>query len=363
MKRSLTILASVALLASACGDTPTDPGTDPGTNPDIAAPTVLTIGPANGGTGVVRNASITAVFSERMAPATVTATTFVLRNGATVVPGTVTYAGTTATLNPGAVLAPNTVFTATISTGVTDTAGNPLAAARTWSFTTVATSATGPAAVSLGTAGNYVILAKSGVSTTGTTAVVGDIGLSPAAATYLTGFSLSTPPTTSTTSALVTGSVFASDYDPSTPADLITAVLDMQTAYTDAAGRSVPDFSELGAGNISGLTLVPGLYKWGTGVSIPGAVTLNGGANDVWIFQIAQNLTVGNGAIVTLSGGARASNVFWQVAGQATLGTTADFKGIILSQTLISFNTGAVMNGRALAQTAVTLNATAITQP
>jgi Ice-binding-like len=137
----------------------------------------------------------------------------------------------------------------------------------------------------------------------------------------------------------------------------------MQAAYTDAAGRTLPDFTELGAGNIDGLTLIPGLYKWGTGVSIPNGVTLTGGANDVWIFQIAQDLTVGNGAIVTLSGGAQAKNVFWQVAGQATLGTTSDVKGIILSQTLIGFNTGATILGRALAQTAVTLNATAVTNP
>ena len=157
--------------------------------------------------------------------------------------------------------------------------------------------------------------------------------------------------------------MYASDYNAPTPASLTAAVLDMQTAYTNAAGRTSPDFTELGAGNINGLTLVPGLYKWGTGVSIPSAVTLSGGANDVWIFQIAQNLSVGNGAIVTLSGGAQAKNVFWQVAGAATIGTTANFKGIILCQTLISMNTGATMKGRALAQTAVTLDATAITQP
>jgi len=145
---------------------------------------------------------------------------------------------------------------------------------------------------------------------------------------------------------------------------LTTAVSDMELAYTDAAGRTSPDFTELGAGNISGLTLVPGLYKWGTGVSIDNTgVTLTGGANDVWIFQIAQDLTVANGAIVTLSGNAQAKNVFWQVAGQATLGTTANFKGTILSQTLISLNTNAVLNGRALAQTEVTLNQNTVTKP
>ncbi len=230
---------------------------------------------------------------------------------------------------------------------------------------TVTVAGAGPAPVPLGSAGNFVILAKSGVSTTGSTAVVGDIGLSPAAATFLTGFALSADATnTFSTSSLVTGKLYAANYAAPTPAYLTTAVSDMETAFTDAAGRTLPDFTELGAGDISGLTLVPGLYKWGTGVLVTGVgVTLSGGANDVWIFQIAQDLTVSNSAIITLSGGAQAKNIFWQVSGQATLGTAADFKGIILSQTLISLNTGAKMTGRALAQTAVTLDATAITKP
>ncbi len=215
----------------------------------------------------------------------------------------------------------------------------------------------------LGTAGNFVILAKAAVSTTGTTAVVGDIGLSPAAASYITGFSLIADSTnTFSTSSLVTGNVYAADYAPPTPANMTTAISNMETAFTDAAGRTSPDFTELGAGDISGMTLVPGLYKWGTGVLITSGVTLSGGANDVWIFQIAGNLTVSNSAMVTMIG-ALPRNVFWQVSGHVTLGTAADFKGIILSQTLISLNTGAVMNGRALAQTAVTLDANAITKP
>jgi hypothetical protein len=245
----------------------------------------------------------------------------------------------------------------------TVTANNSTTA--TYIVTVAVATALGPAPVDLGTAGNYVILAKTGVSTSGTTAVTGDIGLSPAAATYITGFSLIADSTNvfSTSPGLVTGQIFAADYAVPTPANLTTAVSDMETAFTDAAGRA-PDVTELGAGDISGMTLAPGTYKWGTGLLITSAgVTLSGGANDVWIFQIAQNLTVNNSAIITLSGGAQAKNIFWQVAGQATLGTAADFKGIILSQTLISLNTGAVMNGRALAQTAVTLNATAITQP
>ena len=360
MNRFIFTLASVAVLAAACSS---DTSTGPGPVADTSAPTVTTTTPASAATGTPRNASITATFSEAMAAATITAATFELKNGASSVTGVVTYTGMTAKLTPAATLAPNTTFTATISTVATDLAGNHIAAIKSWTFTTVNSSATGPAIVNLGTAINYVILAKSAVSTTGATSVVGDIGMSPAAASFVTGFALSSPPTTFATSAIVTGQVKASDYDAPTPANLTTAVLDMQTAYTDAAGRTLPDFTELGAGNIDGLTLVPGLYKWGTGVSIPIGVTLTGGSNDIWIFQVAQDLTVGNGAIVTLSGGAQAKNIFWQVAGQANLGTTSNFKGIILSQTLIALNTGAVMTGRALAQTAVTLNATAITNP
>lgn len=223
----------------------------------------------------------------------------------------------------------------------------------------------GPAPVNLGTAGNFVILAKSAVSTTGTTVVVGNIGVSPAAASFITGFTLIADSTnTFATSSIVTGKVYAANYAPPTPASMTTAVGDMQTAFTDAAGRTTPDFTELGAGNISGLTLAPGLYKWGTGVLVTtSGVTLSGGVNDVWIFQIAKDLTVNNSAIITLAGGAQAKNIFWQVSGQATVGTAASFKGIILSKTLISLNTGAKMTGRALAQTAVTLNATAITAP
>ncbi len=223
----------------------------------------------------------------------------------------------------------------------------------------------GPAAVNLGTAGNFVILSKSGISTIGSSSISGDMGVSPIAATGITGFGLIRDASdTFSTSSLVTGKVYAADYAPPTPANMTTAVSDMQTAYTDAAGRTNPTATELGAGNIGGMTLAPGLYKWGTGVTIPASgVTLSGGANDVWIFQIAQTLTVSSGAVVNLTGGAQAKNIFWQVAGQTTLGTTSDFKGVILDQTAIVLQTGAKLTGRALAQTAVTLDANAVTKP
>ncbi len=139
----------------------------------------------------------------------------------------------------------------------------------------------------------------------------------------------------------------------------------MEAAYADAAGRLSPDATEVGAGNIDGMRLAPGLYKWGTPVLIPNGVTLDarGDANAVWIFQVAQGLTVGNGAIVTLAGGAQAKNIFWQVAGATDIGTTAQFKGIILCATAISLKTGATLDGRALAQTAVTLQMNAVTEP
>ena len=224
--------------------------------------------------------------------------------------------------------------------------------------------AAGPATVNLGSAGDFVILTKSGISTTGATSITGDIGVSPISATAMTGFGLTIDASnTFSTSALVTGKAYAADYMSPTPAKMVTAINDMETAYTDAAGRINPTATELGAGNIGGMTLAPGLYKWSTGVTIPTDVTLSGGANDVWIFQIAQTLTVSSSVKVVLSGGAQASNIFWQVAGQTTLGTGSNFSGNILDQTAIVLNTGATLNGRALAQTAVTLDADIVSIP
>ena len=246
------------------------------------------------------------------------------------------------------------------STVVTATANGKSASA-----TLTVSAAAGRAAVNLGSAGNFVALAKTGISTTGLTAIVGDIGVSPAAASFITGFGLIADATNVfASSSLVTGKVYASNYAVPSPGNMTTAIADMQTAFTDAAGRTLPDFTELGAGNISGLTLAPGLYKWGTGVLVTSTgVTLSGGPNDVWIFQVAQDLTISNSAMVTLAGGAQAKNVFWQVSGKATLGTAANFKGNLMSQTLISLGTGAVVTGRLMAQTAITLDAARLTAP
>lgn len=221
----------------------------------------------------------------------------------------------------------------------------------------------GAAAVNLGKAGSFVILAKTGISTVPTSAVTGDLGVSPAAATYITGFSLTADSTNVfATSPQITGKVYASNYAVPTPSNLTAAIGDMMTAYTDAAGRA-PTVTELGAGNIGGKTLSAGVYKWGTGLLVPTDVTLDGTATDVWIFQIAKNLTVSSAAKVHLAGGAVAKNVVWQVAGSVDIGTTAHVEGVILGQTSITLRTGASAHGRLLAQTAVSIDGSSVVEP
>jgi hypothetical protein len=217
--------------------------------------------------------------------------------------------------------------------------------------------------VSLGTASQYVILAKSGISTVPPSVVTGDLGLSPAAASYITGFSLTSDASNEyATSAQITGRVYASDYTSPTPSKMTTAIGDMETAFTNAAGRAA-DFTESGAGDIGGLTLSPGVYKWGTGVLIPTDVTFSGSDTDTWILQVAQDLTLANATQVLLAGGALAKNIMWQVSGAVDLGTTSHFEGVIMSQTGITLHTGASINGRLLAQTAVALDGSTVVQP
>ncbi len=336
-----------------------------GTTTDTAAPVVSATNPAAGGTGVAVNTKITASFSKAMDPLSITPGSFTVKQGSTPVPGSVAYGpGTTATFTPASALAVNTVFTAALSAAVQDLSGNPLANAFAWSFTTGATAAKGPSPVGLGTAGNYAILAKSAISTVPASAVTGDIGLSPAAASFVTGFSLVADSTNVfSTSPQIVGKAFAANYAVPSPANLTTAVSNMETAYTDAAGRPTPDFLELGTGNIGGKTLAPGLYKWTSTVTIPSDVTISGGANDVWIFQTTGDLTMSAAQHVTLAGGAQAKNIFWQVAGKATLGTGSHFEGVLLCKTDVTLQTGATMNGRVLAQTQVALQQATVTRP
>ncbi|HLG26388.1 MAG TPA: ice-binding family protein [Paenisporosarcina sp.] len=237
------------------------------------------------------------------------------------------------------------------------------AAESTYSTVVSETPSVGPAPVNLGMAGNYAILAKSGISSVPNSAITGNIGVSPIDSTAITGFSLTIDATNEfSVSTQVTGKAYASDYASPTSSNLTTAVSNMETAYSDAAGRAV-DYTELYTGDISGQTLTAGVYKWGTGVLINSDVTLHGGPNDVFIFQIAKGITQANGTKIILTGGAQAKNIFWQSSEAVTIGTGSHFEGIILGKTNISMGTNASINGRLFAQTAVTLIKSTVVAP
>ncbi len=209
--------------------------------------------------------------------------------------------------------------------------------------------------VNLGTAGDFVVLAKTAITTTGASSISGDIGISPAAASSIAGFGLVMDSSnTFSTSSLVEGKVYASNYALPTPTKMTTAISDMEAAYTAAAGQPA-DVPELGGGTVALQTLVPGVYKWSTPVTITTDLVLAGGPNDVWVFQMAQTLDLAAGMKILLSGGAQAKNIFWQVAGAVNLLAGSHFEGIILAKTNIAMRAGATFNGRLLAQTAVTL--------
>ena len=204
--------------------------------------------------------------------------------------------------------------------------------------------------VALGTSAGFAILSKTGITDVFPSAITGNVGTSPisGAALHLV-------------CGEVTGNTYTVDAAGPLPCritaalKLTTAVSNMQAAYNDAAGRLNPNFLNLGAGNIGGKTLTPGLYKWTTDLFIPTNVTISGSSTNVWIFQIAGTLKMSSAVKIILKGGAKAANIYWQSAGAVTLGTTSHFEGTILGKTGINMKTGASINGRLLAQTAVTL--------
>jgi hypothetical protein len=342
-------------------------------------PTVISSSPSNwaanvptslnSSDNVLTGTIVTATFSQPMDPATLNSSsagnlpTFTLRETTgSNVPGTVVMSedNTVATFTPtSSALSPNTSYTATVATVAKNVDRVAMAHAITWRFTTNAVALTGQSPVPLGEAGIFAILTKSGITDVFPSSITGDIGASP-----ITGAAIHV-----TCAEMVTGTIYTVNAAGPLPCRvtdptlLTTAVANMQIAYTNAAGRTNPNFTNLGAGHIGGLTLAPGLYKWTTGVSISSDITLSGSASDVWIFQIAGNLTQASATQMILAGGALPQHIFWQASGGVSIGTTAQAEGVILSKTLIALKTGASAHGRLLAQTAVTLEQNAVTAP
>jgi hypothetical protein len=314
-------------------------------------PTVVSVAPPNGTAGVCPNTVAVATFSEAMNPSTISATTFTLTGpAAAAATGQVVYDAPdyVATFTPASNLALNTTYTATITTGAQDLMANALAVDATWSFTT-ATAACQTSQVPLGSAARFDVLAGTTVTNTGPTVITGgNLGLSPGSA--VTGF----PPGKLTLPAVMQVT------DPAAA----QGQLDLTTAYIYTAG--LPGGMSL-PGEMSGLTFAPGLYKTSSAVKLSaGNVTLDGqgNVNAVFIFQVGSTLTTIGSTQVVLAGGAQAKNVFWQVSSSATLGTNSIFQGTIMALQSITLDTGATLNGRALARNAeVALDSNPITAP
>ena len=313
---------------------------------DTTPPSVLSTDPQDGDTEVAFDAAVQATFSEAMDPQTIDGTSFTVMLGATPVPGTVSYVDETVTFTPASDYPQNATLTATVTTAATDLAGNPLSDDFVWSFQTGSKLPQG--GVNLGSASTFAILAFNTVTNVNNpgTIVTGDLGISPGAA--LVGF----PP------GQIVGDTHAGD------SVAANAKIDLLTAYNDAAGR-------LGAavlpGDLSGLTFYPGLYKNSTSVMLSaGNFTLDtqGDSNAVFIFQMGSTFTSSPGTQMILSGGAKATNIYWAVGTSATLGTNSIFKGTLLAASALTMDTGAVIEGRLLALgAAVALDTNIITVP
>lgn len=367
-----------------------------GTAVDATAPTVISTVPATGATSVAVGANIVATFSETMNAATITsAATFTLDQAGTPVAGVVTFPGTTiATFNPTSNLTAGLVYTATITTAAQDLAGNALAVSKTWSFTAAAVAGQvvcgGANCVDLLSAANYVILDEATVTftpiatITTTATITGDVGVSPAAASFMTGFTLALDPASCfSTSTQVVGKLYAADYSSvngcatattDTATILTTAVGDKNAAYSAALGKPLSGGGLItacpgggamsdGTGGGSGGPIVAGVYNCAVNVTIPGDLTLNGNATDVWVFQITGTLSQAGATNVLLTGGALPQNVFWIVSNGVSVGAGAHMEGVVMSATNISLITGATVNGRLFGRTGVLMDSNAVTQP
>ena len=402
-----TLLMSVFITVLAgCGGGGGGSWTDPGSAtvtpvvPPVVSPTtppaITATTPADGDTLVPITTTVTATFNKPMNGTTINLGTFTVQAlPAAAIGGTFAYNSVTntVTFTPTSALANDTLYTVTVTSGVMDASAVPMALAtpatlpkpNPWTFRTepvVIPPAAGPPLINLLSisTNNFVVLSKTAITDTGshTSAITGNIGLSPATAAAIGVFCSE-----------MTGNIYGADaaYVGSGATGCFkglaadnttvgTAVLDMGTAYTAASAPATPaatDAAHLNVGTgtpgtLNGQVFPPGIYTWGSDVNITGNITLTGNANDVWIFQMSGNLNLAPGGSlptgikVLLGGAAQAKNIFWQVGGGtgATLGTYSTFNGTILSASQVVMQTGSVLNGRALAQTQVTLDVSTV---
>ncbi len=322
------------------------------------APEVLSTTPTDGSSNVPFNQVITATFDQVMDIASFTNSTFTVSDGVNNVTGQITYNGTTASFTPDNLLLANTTYRATLTTGVKNAGSVSLANNYEWEFIT------NNVGVNLNSVARFGIIAGVGVSNAAGFSVINnlDVGISPGVRSSIIGF----PPAT-----IVNGKIYASDdpFPAGIAAMLIQAKQDLVDAYLFAENASFPAPQTV-AGDQGGKTLAPGIYKSGSTLLIQsGDLTLDaqGDPNAVWIFQIASDFTTvgGAGGNVILAGGAQAKNIFWQTGSSATLGNSTSFKGNILALTSITMNSGAVAEGRMLAQngSVVMTSTNTITRP
>jgi hypothetical protein len=308
---------------------------------DTSPPVLVAVNVVAGAKCVPLDQKIAVTFDEQMSSASINSTTVFIEG----VAGSTTYDAVTqiATFTPTAALSANTTYIITVTTGVMDLGGVPLAAAYHQSFTT------GPCTTGGGTQplalcpsiGAFSVLAGTTVTNTGSSVISGDVGVSPG--TAITGF----PPGTA-------GTIHSND------SAAILAQTALTAAYIDAAGRTGGSSV---AGDLAGQTFVSGVYASTSSLANTGDVTLDakGDPSAIFIFQIASTLTTGSGSHVLLVNGATACNVYWQVGSSATLGTNSIFKGNILALSSITITTGVNFEGRALARNgAVTLDSDTI---
>jgi hypothetical protein len=349
-------------------------------------PMVISTSPGDTATGVSYNITINATFNEVMDSSTINASTFTLKQGTTVITGLVTYAGMTATFSPTANLTPNTTYTGTITTGAKDPAHDALANNYVWSFTTLQSAA--PPSF-LGSASLFGVFGGSaGTTNQGLNTVINNGGIGTTAApTLITGFhdGMTGIIYTQTLANVgdVTGGIFTGPPAPGTGASFIiatNALADANSAYDSISPVTRPGGTDPGAGELGGLTLIPGIYK-SAGATFKistGNLTLDakGDPNAVWIFQTSAALTVGIAgpagarSVIMINGGSP-KNVYWYVGSAATINGAGGgvMVGTIIASAGVTFSTAGnsvqtVLNGRALSLNAsVTMVNTTINVP